>query len=260
MFRHVLYGLAVAGMMGSVAFGAPILTVTDNVIIRDSGVPYSEITYEPGAVGGPYNPDDTVTLYFFIEKLDEAFTPVGPGVNAVVASLGYHMEESGDGLAFSDPVVRYGWRHISGVGWLDPCAAHGWCYTFADEDLTPRPNGDEDWGWAAFTSSSGDIGSDQKFVGTIEVEILAHADLSNSDVQIEPARAPAPGDTTMTQLTLLDDGTLPDDVVINYEIVGLVGVPLGVPEPATMALLLAGCSGVIARRRSWIATPSARGT
>jgi len=236
--------------MGSAAFGAPILTVTDHVIITDSGVPYSEITYEPGPASpwGSYNPGDMLTLYFFIEKLDEAFTPVGPGVNAVVGALGLHMEESGDGLAFSAPRVRYGQTHLNTLGWVD---ATGFGNNFVDEDIAPDVDGDEDWGWSRFVGSSPDIGASQRFVGTIEVEILGHANELNSDVQILPARAPSPEDTTMTQTTILDDGTQPDDVVINHEIQGIVGaVNALVPEPTTMVLLLAGCGGgLIARRR-----------
>ena len=249
MFRRVLCGLAVVGMMGSVAFGAPILTVTDNVIINDQGIPYTPITYEPGVASPPmsYNPGDTLTLYVFIEKLDEAVTPVGDGINAVVASLGLHMEESGVGLAFSNPTVRYGMQELNTLGWI---ADTGFSGNFVDEDITPDVDGDEDWGWSRFTGTSADIGAARKFVGTIDVECLAGSNDLNSDVQIEPARAPNPDDTTMTQTTILDDGTQPDDVVINMDIQGLVGVPLVVPEPTTMALLLMGFGGgLIARRR-----------
>jgi len=191
-----------------------------------------------------YNVGDTFTLYFFIENLDEAVTPVGDGVNAVVASLGFHVEESGEGLAFSDPAVRYGKMHLNTLGWLD---APGFGGNFTDTDLTPDLDGDEDWGWSRFTGTSADIGSAQKFVGTIDAEFIASLDCN---VHIEPARAPAPEDTTMTQMTILDDGTQPDDVVVNYDIAGLVGIDLCFPEPATMALLLAGCGGsLMARRR-----------
>ena len=247
MFRCMLCGLAVAGMTGSVAFGAPLLTVTDSVVVTDSGVPYSEIAYEPGVMlaGGPYGPGDTLTLYLFIEKLDEALTPVGDGVNAVVASLGFHMEESGVGVAFSDPVVRFGKTHLNTLGWID---APGFGGNFVDEDITPDVDGDEDWGWSRFTGSSADIGSDQWFVGTIEVQILGDANCTNIDIQIEPARGPNPADTTLTQTTILDDGTQPDDVVTNYDM--RVVQLCRPPEPATIALLLAGCGGgLIARRR-----------
>jgi len=241
-------------MMGSVAVANPTMYVTDHITTVANG---SFVERVPDTASPPmsYLPGDTVTLHIFLSQVEDSMTPVGPGVNSIVASLGFHLEESGDSLTFSNAYVFYGLHEYPSLGWFPLpgfTCPDGWCGTppcpVSPQPLDPDVNGDEDFGWARFTGQSADVAGQTMYVGRIDVTIGAGADENNSDVQLLPDRHGDWSDTTQTQTLILDDGSMPDDVVINVDFQGLVGVPL-VPEPAAMALLVVGAGLIVCRRR-----------
>lgn len=255
MFRRVLCGLALVAMMGTVAFGAPTVTVTNAVttsLVPDPSPPgiFNIVQYEPAAPT-PIGKGETQTLYFFVDGLESATTANGGG-STILASFGFHHEESGVNLSFANPVIRFpqkqGEFQGSDLGWSDREGFGGW---FPDTGLDPDVNDDIDWGASVFTGTTAAVSGTQ-FLGTIDVII---ADDPNNKLPedfflaVEPARAPNPDDTTMTQTLIESPGAQPGDVVTNVEWAGLANTNL-VPEPTTMALLIAGCGGgLIARRR-----------
>ena len=232
MVRRIMLGLVAVGVFGAFANAAPIMTLSE----KGAGLATGEFT------------DGTYTIQVFVHNMHHATTMAG---NNQTGLLGFSFTFGAAGDAGNHGALTYS-------NYVRKYSAPG---AFLIDDINTAPTG----GLSAVNLGTGGFGVGPAIgagdaggltpllIAEFDVTI-AGGDASNTHLNII---AQGPGYATLTDpdtLLTVNTGFTPGDAVTNlaFGSGGLnterAGQPL-VPEPATIALMLAACGGGLIRRR-----------
>jgi len=242
MVRRVVLGLAIVGLCGTLASAAPKL------IIEEQGSNLS---------AGGYVAGQSYTFNVYVQDLSQAITSLNQNLGSLGGyGLTFRMEQADDASAVDNSdqsaINIDAFRNV----WA-PTTPAGPGTVILDTDLDPGgSNQAVDGGGVGFFlfGIADPIGDAKTKVAEFDITIGPGGDASNTFLHVQ-----AQGNShTRTQPTptlavnAASYGPDPNDAVQNTEFVGpnveSSGVPL-VPEPATIALMLAACGGGLVSRR-----------